>query len=146
MLTAVISFTGLVIGWLIALKTKQEVKHGSAYLLFLVRALLLVVGVMAMMAGISLLFFLVGLAAGYFVRKPYLYLGFLAGLNNMPVLYTIFLLGLPYGAFTNKRGVVYSAVTFFAAYLAYLFYTSQVVISISAGALLMLSIIIQKRL
>ncbi|MBS3163649.1 hypothetical protein J4427_03080 [Candidatus Woesearchaeota archaeon] len=100
---SLLSFIGILIGILIAKYTKEELKQGKKYFLWIERAsLILILLVIAFNFKLSWLV-LIGLMAGYFIPVQYLAFGLiLTSFENIIIACLIFIYGLPYGSLINK--------------------------------------------
>lgn len=98
-----IAFFGLIIGWFIAKKTKEELKEGRKYFNWLHKFLVLVFIGSLIYFDFNIYLLALGVLVGYFIRRSYLYLGLVSfGFFN----YFIFLFGLSYSSlekYSNKK-------------------------------------------
>ena len=108
-IATIIAFLGLIIGQVLASQVKEELKLGRKWFLLIAKILLLVILFkLVLLAGPSLSFFialLIGLVVNYFLKKIYLYFGFLILLSNFMNLNDklffaslIFIFGLAFGS------------------------------------------------
>lgn len=104
MLTAILSFLGLIIGYILASKTKEELNPGKKWFIAISIIILLMLIIILFKKNIyfNYEFFisiLIGLLLNYFIKRTYLFLGLTAALLNENRLITIiiFIFGLSYG-------------------------------------------------
>jgi hypothetical protein len=98
MIIGLISFLGLIIGYIIAHNTKEELNLGKKY--FELFAGLILLSLIFLLIKFDL-YFLIGIILGiminYFIKKIYLFLGISFLLNNLLLSFLIFIFGLFYG-------------------------------------------------
>lgn len=105
----IVSFIGLIVGMVIALYTKEELKPGEKYFTWFKRTVLLwIILLFVYYSRNELLFLMIGLIAGFMFRlNVYLYLGIALAssfmiMQELIVASLIFLFGLPYGTLKAK--------------------------------------------
>ena len=86
-----IAFFGLLVGGVIAYFTKEELKDGEKYFIWISRLLLLILGINFLVLGFNWWLALIGLVIGFFIHYEYLFLG-LSG--NVFSLSLVFIYGL----------------------------------------------------
>ena len=104
MLTQILSFLGLIIGYILASKTKEELDEGKKWfkIISLATLMLLIIILLKDNYYFNLEFFIaisIGLILNYFIKRIYLFLGIIiAPLNkNELISLIIFIFGLSYG-------------------------------------------------
>ncbi len=104
MLTAILSFLGLIIGYILASKTKEELNPGKKWFIAISITALILLIIISFKNNIyfNYEFFisvLIGALLNYFIKRIYLFLGLIAALLNENRLITIiiFIFGLSYG-------------------------------------------------
>lgn len=153
----VLGFIGLLIGILIAFFTKEELEPGKYYFMMLEKIVLFAISlVIVFFVRDFLLFFILGLCAGFVFRKVYFYLGFILPLATGSFLLILasltFIFGLPHSAllclkFKREWGkeVILSSLFFFiAVFLSYLWGFTPILVSVS-GAFIIISIFGSKK-
>ena len=114
LISLIIAFLGLIIGQVLASQVKEELKLGRKWFLLMAKVLLLIILFkLVLLAGPSLSFFiafLAGILVNYFLKKLYLYFGFLILLSNFMSLddklffaSLIFLFGLVFGSLLYSK-------------------------------------------
>jgi len=91
-----ISFLGLIIGYILALNVKEELILGKKYFNLFEKLILIILIVFAI--KLNYLFFLgllIGVIINYFIRRVYLFLGIISLIPNFIIL--VFLFGLFHG-------------------------------------------------
>lgn len=102
MLYALVSFLGLILGYILASKTKEELTQGKKYFIILSLLMLLFLLInLVLLTNLNLSFLIaliLGLILNYFIKRIYLFLG-LALINEPSLLLSlvIFIFGLSYG-------------------------------------------------
>lgn len=140
---ALIAFLGVVIGFFIYYKTREEVVSGKKYFLFARKALLLVSAFFVFnYIEIDALMIFIGLVIGYLLRRPLVYYGAVLGAVAIVPLVEIisiftFLFGLVEGSLIagNKKNLLLASVFFFASYFAFKFINIEVLANVAAGAM-----------
>lgn len=115
-IAAVIAFLGLIIGQVLASQVKEELKIGKKWFKLISKVLLLIILFkLALLTSLSLSFFialLAGVLINYFLKRLYLYFGFLILMSSFMNLNDklffaslIFLFGLTFGSliYTEKK-------------------------------------------
>src|SRR3989344_8438139 len=104
MINEIISFLGLLVGYFLATKTKEELKDGEKYFKFVVylTLLTLIISLLMELNYVNVEFFivlLIGIVLNYFIKRTYLFLGLsLAILDNILLSMIIFIFGLAQGS------------------------------------------------
>ncbi len=96
----IISLLGQYIGYLLASKTKEELKQGEKYFKLICLILLLIIGFYSLILSFDIILLIIGLILGFLIRKEYLYFGLIS--NNVFLASLIFIFGLPYGTLKYK--------------------------------------------
>jgi len=132
---SLIAFLGLIAGWFIRKYTKEEIKSGKKYFIWLNKAIALVLILVLLYLNLNVYFLIIGIVLGYFIRQSYLYLGLV---SFDFVNYFIFLFGLGYSALEkySKKILILSFVMFFVGVLIANIYKIDGYYSLVAGALL----------
>lgn len=138
-----ISFLGVLVGFLIYYKTREEIVSGKKYFLFARKALLLVSAFFVFnYIQVDALMIFIGLVIGYFLRRPLIYYGAVLGAVSIAQLIEIisifaFIFGLVEGSLIsgNKKNLLLAAVFFFASYFAFKFMNLEVLANVAAGAM-----------
>ena len=97
----IISLLGQYIGYILASKTKEELKQGKKYFKLTCLILLLLIGVYSLTVSFNVILLVIGLILGFLIRKEYLYFGLIS--NNVFIASLIFIFGLPYGTLKYKN-------------------------------------------
>ncbi len=100
MFIEIISFLGLVIGYLLAKNIKEELIPGKKWFLILSRLMLLILIIILLKFNFEFLIALIiGIILNYFIKKIYLFLGLILALNinNILLSLIVFIFGLAYG-------------------------------------------------
>lgn len=135
----VISLLGLIIGYVIAKYTKEELKKGKIYFQ-IIEIVTLVAIIWILLNNFQLIPYVLGLTIGYFFRYEYFYLG-LGAVNNLEnnliFLHSslIFLYGLAYGSinYRNVNLILFNLLFFLMPFLLKLIDFDAT--SLAAGAL-----------
>ncbi|MEW6063073.1 MAG: hypothetical protein AB1571_01745 [Nanoarchaeota archaeon] len=105
-----LSFTGLLIGVLLAKLSPEEVKPGKKYFIILKKLVLLsIIITLVYYTKFLFLSFFIGVLFAYFFNYAYLYLGLslivsvISKQFNLLIASFIFIYGLPYGTLLNKN-------------------------------------------
>lgn len=135
----VISFLGLIIGYVIANYTQEELKKGKIYFQ-IIEIVTLVAIIWILLNNLQLIPYAIGLIIGYFLRYEYFYLGLGAvstSENNLRFLHSslIFLYGLAYGSmnYKNIKLILFNFLFFLMPFLLILLDYDAT--SLAAGAL-----------
>lgn len=146
-LIAVLAFSGLLVGIVLARFCREEIEPGKKYLVPLKVALMVLLGLGLLAATyMHYTFFIMGCLVGYVFKKPYFYLGLaMASAIGMPLKMVMFVsslvfsYGLPEGSLLSawKKEVVFSALLFSIPF-ALLFADFEMVqfLSFAAGGIL----------
>lgn len=149
-----ISFLGVVSGFVMAHFTKEELKPGKKYFEILKKILLIIIAFIVIYENISfsleiLIPFFFGILAGYIVKKEYLYFGIILKSNLYVLGSLIFIYGLPAGTKhymkKKKEKIIFDGLLFAIGGLVAYFTSFSMLTVFSAGALLSLSIIKAQR-
>ena len=104
MLTQILSFLGLIIGYILASKTKEELNQGKKWFIYISTSALILLIIISFNDNIyfNYEFFisiLIGMLLNYFIKRIYLFLGLISITlsNNNLVTLIIFIFGLSYG-------------------------------------------------
>src|SRR3989344_6764908 len=101
---SLLSFIGILVGILIARYTKEELKQGKKYFLWMERISLILVSVVLIYYYKPSWTVFLGLALGYFIELNYFAFGLILVLTqNIIASLIIFIYGLPYGSMINKE-------------------------------------------
>lgn len=149
-----LSFLGLLAGIIISFFTKEELKQGKRYFIFLEKVVLLSISlaIIFYLRDFSL-FFIVGVLAGFIFRRAYFYFGmalplafesFLTLLSSL-----VFIFGLPHGTLIadkpKKKNIVkelvFSGIFFFVAILVAYFFNYKPLLMAVSGALITISVL-----
>jgi len=148
MLYFILAFLGLVVGYIIAFFTKEELKSGFIYFKVLELVTLFSLALLFLYPSFNFILFFFGLIFGFFFRFPYFYFGFgLVALSDINLLFLgsvlVFLYGLPTGSliFLEKKWkkIIYAFVLFSFPFFTSLFHYNF--LSFAAGGLLSLSFV-----
>ena len=135
----IISLIGQYIGYLLASKTKEELKQGEKYFKLICLILLLIIGIYSLIISFNFILLITGLILGFLIRKEYLYFGLIS--NNVFTASLIFIFGLPYGTlkYKNLNQLNFNLILFVFSFIIGYFLNLY---SLAGGALL--SILIKK--
>jgi len=97
----IISLLGQYIGYILASKTKEELKEGEKYFKLTFSILLLIIGIYSLIISFNIILLIIGLILGFLIRKEYLYFGLIS--NAIFIASLIFIFGLPYGTLKYKK-------------------------------------------
>jgi len=118
-LVPLVAFLGCIAGALLKQWIPEELKKGATYFVWLEKILLVILCVSLLSIAftnsmMSYVFFVLGIAATFIVKEPYLYFGFaLSGLDFFAAV-VVFLFGIPYG---EKKSIVKNALLFATPFL-----------------------------
>jgi len=126
MLYTIVSFLGLVLGYILASKTKEEIIHGKNYFK-IIAILLLILLLIILIKGLDFFnfeFFLVlviGFILNYFIKRTYLFFGLSLAILNDKLLISliIFIFGLTYGTleYIKNKKLNYNILINFALFI-----------------------------
>jgi len=135
-IVALVSFLGLIIGWLIKKYTKEEIKVGEKYFKWLVKTIVLVLVVVLIYFDFNYYLLALGILMGFFIRNSYLYFGFVVG--DFFISSLVFIFGLGYSTLRryDKIFLIISFALFLLGFLIANIYKTNVYYSFVAGALL----------
>ena len=135
----IISLIGQYIGYLLASKTKEELKEGEKYFKLTCLFLLLITGIYSLIISFNIILLTIGLILGFLISKEYLYFGLIS--NNVFTASLIFIFGLPYGTlkYKNLNQLNFNLILFVFSFIIGYFLNLY---SLAGGALL--SILIKK--
>ena len=97
----IISLLGQYIGYILASKTKEELKEGEKYFKLTCSILSLIMGIYSLTVSFNIILLIIGLILGFLISKEYLYFGLIS--NNVFLASLIFIFGLPYGSLKYKK-------------------------------------------
>src|SRR3989344_9458494 len=97
----IISLLGQYIGYILASKTKEELKEGEKYFKLTCSILSLIMGIYSLTVSFNIILLIIGLILGFLISKEYLYFGLIS--NNVFIASLIFIFGLPYGTLKYKK-------------------------------------------
>lgn len=151
LLIAVIAFLGLMVGYLLTVLAKEEIKPGKKYFLILQRVLLLALALVLLSQvwtkKVFIIPFILGIVVGYFLQFRYLYLGLaLAASITLSVDFfvivasLVFLHGLPYGSISSKLKLPFHALFFFIPVIIMIFFSpnnADLLLPFVAGGLIL---------
>lgn len=141
---SLLGFIGILVGILIAKYTKEELKQGKKYFLWIERISLIIIFLILLFNFKLSWLVLIGLVAGYFLPIEYLAFGLaIISFENIIIACLVFIYGLPYGSLINKdktKRVLKELILFILPVLLLinnfgLIYQTEI-ISIAAGILL----------
>ncbi|MFH1331899.1 MAG: hypothetical protein ABIH63_01300 [archaeon] len=145
-LVALISFTGFILGMVIASKTKEEVRPGKKYFKIARRVLLILSALFILnYIQVNLWLIITGGVVGYFIRKTMTYYGTALGAATITQLINVagaftFLFGLVEGTLQynqdKKKTIIMALILFFATYAAFRIINMEVMANAAAGAML----------
>jgi|SRR3989338_8536912 len=129
----IISLLGQYIGYILASKTKEELKQGKKYFKLTCLILLLLIGVYSLTVSFNVILLVIGLILGFLISKEYLYFGLIS--NNVFIASLIFIFGLPYGTlnYKNTKELNFNAILFIFSFAIGYFFNLY---SLAGGALL----------
>lgn len=140
---SLLSFIGILIGILIARYTKEELKQGKKYFLWIERISLISIFLIILFSFKLSLLIIIGLAAGYFLPIEYLAFGLiLISSENIAIASLVFIYGLSCGSLLKEKtkSVLKELILFITPLLLLINNTGLVyqteIISIAAGILL----------
>lgn len=144
MIYFLIALIGILLGYLIAKFTKEELKSGLIYFKLLEIILLLILIIGSLYFSFNIYLFIIGIIVGVFIRFEYLYFGILlvSSLFNKELLFLnsslVFVYGLPCGSIIylkkNLRYLFYSSLLFLLSFIVYFF--DYNLISFASGGLI----------
>ncbi|MBU1245894.1 MAG: hypothetical protein ABIJ20_02185 [Nanoarchaeota archaeon] len=120
----IITFLGIVVGLLLARFTKEELKQGKKYFIWLKRTILIFLVTFLFYLALpnyisTIIFFIIGLIVAYFFKKEYFYFGLaLFSTLNLFTVILIFLFGLPYGSLLFSKKYKYKTLLFDLVFFA----------------------------
>jgi hypothetical protein len=131
-----ISLLGLILGYFIAHKTKEEFQDGIKYFKILELVILTALIIILIINNFNIYLIIPGLVLGFFLRFEYFYLGIAALNNNFLIQALIFSYGLPKGTiiYKDRKAIIFSLVLFIVGLTFYFF--NYNLNSFAAGALL----------
>src|SRR3989338_2784998 len=146
-LLPIVAFLGMVSGIITGRLAKEEFNENRRYVLFISRIILSILIVFLSYKSGSILSFLIGLVAGFFLTATYLYLGLavastLASPFSFVVSTLVFLYGIPYGTLSfntlNWRIIFLHMIFFLAPFSILMIWPSysNVLVSLSSGLLI----------
>ncbi|MFH1839706.1 MAG: hypothetical protein ABH849_00985 [Nanoarchaeota archaeon] len=153
----IIAFLGLVIGLLLARFTKEELKQGEKYFIWIKRTVLIILVTFLFYLALpnyltTVIFFIAGLIVAYFFKKEYFYFGLaLFSTLNIFAVVLIFLFGLPYGSslFSKKykyKTLLFDLILFAIPFLLFFVKVpNHFILAFTAGALFTLIFKVDKK-
>ncbi len=113
-LLALLAFLGFPLGFLLKRITKDEIKQGKKYFVFMIRALLIIIALILMYNFKPHWILVIGIITAYFLSFNYLYFGLTYIILDNFILYVmLFIFGLPYSTLKDNKKTILKELIFF---------------------------------